>query len=109
MSVMLDNKRTDATRPQFHDRRDSISRSRDWDWAPDRRHATRPQLHDRRDAISRSHDRNPDRRHVTQIAAEEEEMALVARYVFALAFLGITPLIVFLISHYFQLWFWSPM
>ncbi|HRX81075.1 MAG: hypothetical protein H6821_15010 [Planctomycetaceae bacterium] len=81
MSIMLNDKRTDATRPQFHDRRDAISRSRD---------------------------RTLDRRHVTQIASEDEEMTFLAKYVFTLAFLGITPLLLFIIIHYFQLWFWCP-
>jgi hypothetical protein len=34
------------------------------------------------------------------MATEDEETALVARYVFTLAFLGITPLIVFLVIYY---------
>lgn len=67
-----------------------------------RTNITRPQFRYRREATDRPRARIPDRRHVTQTAAEEKEMAFVARWVFTLAFLGITPLILFLVIDYFQ-------
>lgn len=74
----------------------------------ERTDAKRTQVHDRPDAIGRSHDPAPDRRHVTQMVTAEEEMAFVAKSVFALAIVGITPLVLFLVIHYFQLWFSWP-
>ena len=63
--------------------------------------ATRLPFHYRGVAIGRWHDRTPDRHRTTQIVANEEEMAFVAKGGFALAILGVTPLIVFLILYYF--------
>lgn len=61
---------------------------------------TLPRVCYRHTGTDRSYDRILDRRHVAQIAAEEEEAATVAKYTLALP-LGITPLIVFLFMHYF--------
>ncbi len=73
-----------------------------------RTNATRPWFHDRRDALDRAHDLASDRRHVTEMEREEEELAFVEKCVLTLAFLGITPLVLFLIICYLQIWFWSP-
>lgn len=62
---------------------------------------TLPRVCYRHTGTDRSYDRILDRRHVAQIAAEEEEAATVAKYTLALPLLGITPLIVFLFMHYF--------
>jgi hypothetical protein len=62
---------------------------------------TRPRFRCRRSNTDRSRDPISDRRHVTQIAADEEEAAMVAKYAFAIALLGITPLFAFLIIYYF--------
>lgn len=63
---------------------------------------TQPRVRYRHTETDRSQNPIPDRRHVTQIAVEEKEAAMVAKYVFALALLGITPLVVFLFIHYFN-------
>lgn len=67
-----------------------------------RTNATRPQFRNRRAAISRWRHRTPDRRHATQTAMAEE--AFVANCVIALALLGVTPLMLYLAIHYLPLW-----
>jgi len=47
-----------------------------------------------------------DRRRALQMVEQEE--AFVARCALALALVGVTPLMLFLVIHYVQRWFWSP-
>lgn len=60
-----------------------------------------PYARDLHTEADRSHDPIPGRHHVTEIVIDEVEDAMVSKYAFALALFGMTPLIVFLVVHYF--------